>query len=223
MGSLKNRLERLEDENAPRPEPPEEEQKQHWLAVAKARRVIDNQNFDEFYAYDVFKALRRHGKLDGAETAEELRNRLLAWPPPPKERAVERVVARVIYEREQGTENMACPPEWRESFVAADELRERSAAVPDEHHARIVVMQYELEQGGSDEIKRQIAAEHERLGLTDELLLKAIGPDAEEIPDEEQRRRLQEILAEYHYGERAYRIQKCIDRLMDERIGNDQT
>lgn len=218
MGSLKNRLERLEDENASAPS--EEEQKQHWLAVGKARRVIDNQNFNEFYAYDVFKALRRHDELDGITTAEEIRSRLLAWRPPPEERAVERVVARAIYDREQGTENMVCPPKWRESFEAADELRERSAALPVEVRARLTVMQYELEQGGSDEIARQVLAEVERLGFTDDLLLKAVGPDAEEIDEEERMRRLREVFAEDLYGERGYLIAKRADQLMKERTEN---
>lgn len=215
MGSLKNRLDRLEDGNASAPS--EEEQKQHWLAVGRASRVIENENFDEFYAYDVFKALRRHGKLDGVTTAEEFRSRVLAWPPPPKERAVERVVARTIYGREQGTENMVCPPEWRESFEAADELRKRSAAVPVEVRARLAVMQYELEQGGSDEIARQVLAEVERLGFTDDLLLKVVGPDAEEIAEEERMRRLREVFAEDLYGERGYLIAKRADQLMKER------
>ncbi len=217
MGSLERRLERLEDESAPRPAPPEEQQKSHWLAVARARRAQENRNFGEFYARDVFKALRRRGELDGITTAEGLRSRLLAWPPPPEERAVERVVARAIYDREQGTENMVCPPQWRESFVAADELRERSAAVPVEVRARLAVMQYELEQGGSHEIESKVAAEVERLGFTDDLLLKAVGPDVEDITEEERMRRLREVFAEDLYEERGYLIAKRTDQLMKER------
>ena len=182
------------------------------------RRNHENHDRDEFHAHDIFRVLRRQGRL--GKTTEEVHTQLLSWRPPPSERAVRRVIARAIYEQEEGTENMVCLPEWREAFVAADELREKYSAVPDETFARWLLMQHEIEQGGPDELGEQIAAEGERYGITDELFLKAMGPDSDEIAEEQMGRRLREILAEHYYGERGYNVQKHIYRLVQERITN---
>jgi hypothetical protein len=69
--------------------------------------------------------------------------------------------------------------------VAADELRERHAEVPEKTVARWAVMQYEIEQGASHELRGQIAAKGERYGITDELVLKALGPNSDEIAEDE--------------------------------------
>ena len=214
MSSLRRRLERLE---AGSPGPIDEEaEKHHWLAVARVRRNREKHDPDEFNANDLFRLLRLQDRL--GTTTEEVHAQLLSWrTKPPAEWAVRCVVAKAIYEQEEGTENMVCPPEWREAFVAADELRERHARVPEETLARWAVMQHEIEHGEPHALAERIAAEGERYGITDELFLKALGPDADEITDEEIGRRTREILAEDYYGERGYLIQKHIDRLMDEK------
>ena len=111
---------------------------------------------------------------------------------------------------------MVCPPELRESFAAADELREKYMAVPDEVLARWSIWQHELEEGDGDDLEEKLAREADAHGVTEELVLAAIGPDADEVGDEECRRRLRETLADLHYGEKAFRIQQHITRLMDE-------
>jgi hypothetical protein len=195
----------------------EEAEKQMWLATARAKRNHENHDRDEFHAHDIFRVLYTQGRR--ATTTDGVRQQLLSWRPPPSERAVERVLARAIYEQEEGTENMACPPKWRECLIAADELRERHAAVPDEVVAGWTVAHHEREQGGSHELADQIGAESQSYGITDELISKAIGPDFEELSVEEARRRFRDILAEDYYGERGYRIHKHIVRLLDEREG----
>jgi hypothetical protein len=218
MAGLERRLVRLEERTAlKRREPSEEQRKRWWLETARVRRIHENRNPAEFSADDLIRLLRLQGELDGM-TTEDLRARLLAWRPPIEPQAIERVMARTICNQEPGTENMTCPPAWRESFARADELRERYAAVPDETLARWTVMQHELEEGDSrEEVAETIAAEGERFGITEELMLRAIGPDVEEITDEERMRRLRENLAEVYYGEKGYRIQQHINRLVNER------
>ena len=209
------RLERLERKNPKHAAVDEEAAKQNWLAIARTRRNHENHDRDEFHAHDIFQLLLMQGRR--ATTTEGVRQQLLSWRPPPSERAVERVLARAIYEKEEGTENMACPPEWRDSLIAADELRERYAGVPDEVVAWRAVAQYEMGQGGSHELGEQITAQGESYGISDALISRALGPDFEELADEEVRRRFRDILAEEFYGERGYRIQKHTERLMDER------
>lgn len=133
---------------------------------------------------------------------------MLAWRPPLDPGAVERVVARTIFDREEGTENMVCPPEWRESFEAAEELRERYAVVPVQTHAR-----WTLEAAADN---AEECAEAESFGITEELYLKAVGPDAEDITDAEFLRRLRVVLAEDFYGERGYEIARHIAQLQRE-------
>jgi hypothetical protein len=206
----------MEERQGPGPATATEQEKEWWLATAAARRVHDNGNRDVSHARDIFRVLRHQGRL-GA-TFGEVRDQLLSWRPPPAGWAVELVLARAAYEGEEGTEGMACSPEWRESFEAAEELRWRHAAVPVETFARWVVMQHELERGGPDGIGKQIAEEQERYGLTDELFMKAVGPDAEQISEEEYGRRLfGGVLADEYYGERGWRVQQHIHRLTEER------
>jgi hypothetical protein len=201
MGNLERRLSHLEDKNPGRTQAAEEAHKRHWLATARARRNHENRNRDEFHAHDIFRVLRLQGRL-GA-TTEEVRSQLLTWQPLPSERAVERVLARAIYEQEDGTEGMVCPPEWQETFVAADKLRERYARVPDETLAWWIATKSEAE----------IAGEAEAYGITEDLIRRAMGPDIEEITDEEMWRRHREMLSDLYYGEQGYRVQRHLTPL----------
>jgi hypothetical protein len=108
---------------------------------------------------------------------------------------------------------MVCPPEWREAFSAADELREKHAAIPVETYAQMLVAAHDLEEEGDlDEVGELLDTELGRWGITAELEMRAIGPDVEGIPAEEHSRRLREILADIYYGEQGYRIQQGIDK-----------
>ncbi len=112
--------------------------------------------------------------------------------------AVERAVEKAVYDCEEGTEGMVCDLAWRESFEAADQLRELHGNVPVETHAR-----WTLDAADDD---AEGCAEAESFGLTEALYLKAAGPDAEELADDEFMRRLRLILVEDFYGERGYEI-----------------
>ena len=214
MGGLDGRVKRLEERHDPeRREPPEEERKRRWLATARARRGDDTDR-GEWQARDIIRLLKMQGRLP--KTTEELRDRLLAWRPPLDPRAAERALARAIFEQEEGTEAMVCPPALREAFVAARELRARYEAVADEVLARWSIWQHELAEGGGDDLEERLALEADEYGITEGLMLAAIGPDAEEIGDEEATRRLREILADLLYGEKGYRVEQHITRLMNE-------
>lgn len=212
MGDLTRRLERLEGRHLLRaPVPPrpltEQDRRARWLARAKLRRHDATYSREENQAGDVFRLLRLQGRIP--ETAEELHAQLLAWRPPLDARAVERVLARTIYEREEGTAGMACPQEWRESFEAAEVLLERCLAAPDETLAEVLV--------AAEEWRGEDAHEGlQALGITPELAEWAVGPDLDEIPDEERDRRLREILADFYYGAKGYEVQRHITRLVSE-------
>ena len=219
MGSIERRLEQLEEERGlTRRELSEEGKKERWLETARHRRR--RFELDDWEPYgkvrDKIGALRLQGML--GRTTEELRNQLLAWRPPFDENAIEREIARFIYAREEGTENMVCPPQWRESLEAADRVRELFAAVPVEVLARWAAMLHEKKGEAREEVAQKIATEGASVfGITDELMRKALGPDVDEITDEERRRRLREILADNYFTERGWRVQQEIDRLLKER------
>jgi hypothetical protein len=196
MGDLERRLSRLEDKNPGHTPEDEEAEKRHWLATAQARRNHENRHRDEFHAHDIFRVLRLQGRL--GTTTEEVRSQLLSWQPPPSERAVERVLGKAIYEQEDSTESMVCPPEWREALVAADKLRERYARVPDETLAWWVATKSEAD----------VAREAEVYGITEDLIRRAMGPDLAEVADEEMWRRHREMLSDLYYGEKGYRVQR---------------
>jgi hypothetical protein len=127
MAGLERRLERLEAES--RTAVDEDEWKQLWLNAKRGKRVREHRNPDESHAGGIFRVMRSQERL--AASREEVEAQLLSWRPAPSEVATRRVVARAIYDREEGTENMVCPPEWRESFSAGEEFRERYVAIPD--------------------------------------------------------------------------------------------
>ena len=210
-------LERRREERTPRAAHEAvdgEKAKELWLRRAKARR-LEAHSTEEFHAGDVFRLLRAQGNLPG--TAEKLCARLFAWRPPLDPRAVERVVARLIYHRAEGTEGMECPPEWREAFEAAEELLGLYMDAPPEDLARIYVAARDIEEGeGDDRLEERLDEEMDRLGITIDLVGDAVGPDGGEIPEQEVDRRLREALGDFYYGERGYEVQQHITRLVNE-------
>lgn len=243
MGSVSRRVERLEARlGSPAKRSPssesltEERTKAEWLQRMKLLRHDLTYSLSEQLVCGLIRLFRMQGHLtrENALTTEDLRARLLAWRPPRDPRAIERVLARAIYRREEGTENMECPPEWVEAFEAADELRERCMAAPAEHLAEIFVFSHEAQQleekleakpEGADEdleeaLRERLAVSREtreRLGIAEGLELVAVGPDVGEISEEEAVRRLYEILSDMYFGEKGYEIQQEIYRLMEER------
>src|SRR5215217_7066990 len=120
MAGIERRLQRLEAES--RTAVDENAWKQLWLNAKRGKRVREHRNPDESHAGGIFRLLRLQERL--ATTREEVEAQILSWRPPPSEVATRRVVARAIFDQEEGIENMVCPPEWRGSFAAGEEWRE---------------------------------------------------------------------------------------------------
>lgn len=207
MGNLDRRVARLEARSAG--DPNEEREKRQWFARAhllRNRAIPD----DVRHARGLIKLFRTQDTLSEM-SAEELIDRIVSWRPLPggavggrevRWPAAEMEVARAIYNREPGMIDMVCPPEWRESFVAGDELYEKYVAVPDEVLA---------ESWSFEDLD-------ERFGITDELVGRTVGPDFERITEEERSWRIEECLADAVFGEKGYRILKATSDEMLQRI-----
>jgi hypothetical protein len=209
MGNLQRRLERLEADS--RTTVDEEAWKQLWLNAKRGRR--DHHDPDESHAHGIFKVMRLQKRL--ATTREEVEDQLLSWRPPPSDVATRRVVARAIYDQEEGTENMVCPPEWRESFAAGEELRERYVAIPDEALVEAFMRLQEVEEGDEDGLFTWNVQHGEPFGITEDLLERAVGPDFGEITEEERIRRLNVYLADDVCDEKEWRVCSQLNRLRE--------
>jgi hypothetical protein len=209
MGSLERRLERLEAKN-PGPTLAEEEAwKQLWFNAKRGSR--DHHDPDEFHAGGIFRLMRSQKRL--AATRDEVEAQILSWRPPPSEVATRRVVARAIYDQEDGTENMVCPPEWRESFSAGEEFRERYVAIPDEALVEAFMHLQEVEESDEDGLFTWNVQHGEPFGITEDLLERAVGPDFGEITEEERIRRLNVYLADDVCDEKEWRVCSQMNRL----------
>ena len=209
MGRLERRLERLEAKN---PEPTladEEAWKQLWFNAKRGSR--DHHDPDEFHAGGIFRVMRSQNRL--AASSEEVEAQILSWRPPPSEVATRRVVARAIYDQEEGTENMVCPPEWRESFSAGEEFRERYVAIPDGVLVEAFMRLQEVEESEEDGLFTWNVQHSEPFGITEDLLERAVGPDFGEITEEERIRRLNVYLADDVCDEKEWRVCSQMNRL----------
>jgi hypothetical protein len=223
VGSVRRRLEALERKRLPetvrKPAKPrtEEQKKEDWLRHAKARRFMNRPYRDDWHVEDLIRLLLRRGNFDGMDL-EGFRGRLRQWRPPVDEAAIDRVTAWMAHEGLPPATDMECPPVFRESFEAAATLRERIVAVPPEDLAEVFVALHDAEEGARDpeHAEELLCALEERWGLDAELQDKAIGPDAEEVSEEERMRRVREVFAELYYGELGYRVQQHITRLVNE-------
>jgi hypothetical protein len=209
MAGLERRLERLEAES--RTAVDEDAWKQLWLNVKRGKRVPEHHNPDEFHAGGIFRVMRSQERL--AASSEEVEAQILSWRPPPSEVATRRVVARAIYDQEEGTENMVCPPEWRESFSAGEEFRERYVAIPDEALVKAFMRLQEIEEDEEDKLACWDVQHGEPFGITEDLLERAVGPDFGEITKEERIRRLNVYLADDVCDEKEWRVCSQMNRL----------
>lgn len=170
--ALDDRVRRLERASEPaRTRMSPREWWQHRVDMDRVERS-HNMPKDVYHCRDLIGLYRVQDKLAGM-TADELIGRILAWSPPTSgltRDVAEREVARAIYNGAPGTEDMVCPPRWRDCFVAADELRE---------HARGLI-----ERGVQPEEWPDIP----------DLTTRAIGPDWEDITQAEAERRIEEIM-----------------------------
>jgi|SRR5215210_773904 len=204
MGRLDRRLERLEAKNPGPTLADEEAWKQLWLNAKRGRRVHEHHNPDESHAGGIFRIMRSQKRL--AASREEVEAQILSWRPPPSEVATRRVLARTIYDQEKGTENMVCPPEWRESFSAGEEFRERYVAIPDEALVEAFMRLQEVEEGDEDGLFTWNVQHGEPFGIVEDLLQRAVGPDFDEITEEERIRRLNGYLADADCDEKEWRV-----------------
>jgi hypothetical protein len=211
MGRLDRRLERLEAKNPGPTLADEGAWKQLWFNAKRGRRVHEHHNPDEFHACGIFRVMRSQERL--AASREEVEAQLLSWRPAPSEVATRRVVARAIYDQEEGTENMVCPPEWRESFAAGEEFRERYVAMPDEALVEAFMRLQEVEEGDEDGLFTWNVQHGEPFGITEDLLERAVGPDFDEITEEERIRRLNVYLADDVCDEKEWRVCSQMNRL----------
>src|SRR5215208_988785 len=202
MGNLQRRLERLEADS--RTTVDEDAWKQLWFNAKRGKRVREHRNPDESHAGGIFRLLRLQERL--ATTREEVEAQILSWRPPPSEVATRRVVARAIFDQEEGTENMVCPPEWRGSFAAGEEFRERYIAVPEEALVEAFMRLQEVEEGDEDGLFTWNVQHGEPFGITEDLLQRAVGPDFDEITEEERIRRLNVYLADDVCDEKEWRV-----------------
>jgi hypothetical protein len=222
--SLERRLRALEEQaSLKRHDLSEDEpwwEKEIWLARAQIDR---NQAMDENtrQARSLIRLFRTQNRLFRM-SAEELIERIVSWRPVPdggRSRATaEREVALAIYNREADTENMVCPPGWRESFVCGDELRKRYMAIPEEVLAEGFIRLRDITDRGWDE--EEYVEWHTiyegRFGITAELVKSAIGPSVEEITEENCQWALHEYAADVIFGEKGYRIQRHMKSLSEE-------
>jgi hypothetical protein len=209
MAGLERRLERLEAES--RTAVDEDAWKQLWFNAKRGKRVREHRNPDESHAHGIFRVMRSQKRL--AATREEVEAQILSWRPPPSEVATRRVVARAIYDQEEGTENMVCPPEWRESFSAGEEFRERYVAIPDEALVEAFMHLQEVEESDEDGLFTWNVQHGEPFGITEDLLERAVGPDFGEITEEERIRRLNVYLADDVCDEKEWRVCSQMNRL----------
>jgi hypothetical protein len=211
MGRLERRLERLEAKNPGPTLADEEAWKQLWFNAKRGRR--DHHDPDEFHAGGIFRLMRSQKRL--AASSEEVEAQILSWRPPPSAVATRRVVARAIYDQEDGTENMVCPPEWRESFSAGEEFRERYVAIPDEALVEAFMRLQEVEEGDEDGLFTWNVQHGEPFGITEDLLERAVGPDFGEITEKERIRRLNVYLADDVCDEKEWRVCSQLNRLRE--------
>jgi hypothetical protein len=218
MGSLEKRLNALEeqaDREKRRGDP--EEEKRHWLLGARRRRR-EATSEEVRQARSLIGLFRIQHVLPEMST-DELIERIVSWRPVPEggrsRTTAEREVGLAIYNQEEGTESMVCPPAWRESFEAADELHEKHNAIPEEVLAEAYVRLRQIGEGDEEGLGKWRACYEEGFGISEELVRRAVGPDVDEISEEECIWRLTDYLADTFYGERGWRIHRHMVQLLD--------
>lgn len=143
-------------------------------------------------------------------SAEDVIRRILDWQPPLEDLThslVEREVARAIFAKEPGTEDMMCPECWRESLEAGAELLKRYQAIPD-HELAEWWSRTAVDHSDEKAVEGWYEALATRYGITDELCMRAIGPDADEIDEDEAALRLEEYLIPVLEGDKGWRIHR---------------
>lgn len=218
MSGLKRRLEALEEQTAGFVHfSGEDEEKRRWTIRARMREMDALDCADARDALDLLRLFRTQGSLKGMDFAA-LVERILAWRPVPEggrcRNTVEREVSLAIYRGERGTEHLACPEGWREAFEAGEELLGCYEAASDEGLARMYAGLMDREDRGDAEAANEWNRRlwEEVVGGVD-LLGRAEGPGAKEVPEDERLRRLSEMLAGAFFGEKHYRIWRHIQRL----------
>ncbi len=218
--SLKRRLERLEEEAGFTQDEADQEQeeKERWLARARLKRRDELSEPDADRTRSLIALFRTQNILEEMDE-EELIERCLTWQPEPEKgrhrSTIEREVYLAIYRGEQGTGHMKCSEEWRKAFDAGDALLRQYEAIPDEVLASGYVELGNLSNENEEEYSRWKELYYDDYGFTEALVEVACGPDAAEVSEDENQRRLEEHTASALYGEKGYRIRRLMERLTE--------
>jgi hypothetical protein len=217
--SLERRLSRLEEQSRLRgaaAAAADEREKDQWLARARLRRQEEIDSGTR-RCRDLIRLFNTQGILP-AMSEDEVTNRILDWRPALREltpAVAKREVFRAVYNRSPGTDHLRCPPEWAESFEAADQLLQRFMGIPDELLAEGFTELLRIDgEGADEEALRQWSDRYEEpFGITEGLTRRAVGCDVDKIPPEERDRRLGEILTDFVYGPKGYEVQRRMAQL----------
>jgi len=223
MSRLGGRLERLRDRAPAKLTRPlkEEELKRVWLRDQGYARERARLGPDEWQVIDQFRILVNKGLVTTFEATRDRILEVLGRAKPVPEHTVERALALLIYRQEKGALDMVCPERWRSSFVAAEELARLHAKIPTPTLARWIVAASEAGPEQLEEVNREERREQsEEYGLTEELLAEAVGPDLQEIEQEEVTRRIEQAIPDYYYGERGVEAVALAARIIEKRSQN---
>ena len=229
MGSVRRRLERIEERRAAKLRPrrrSEAERYKDWQARASIRRNQETPRSAKV-ARSRIAWLRRVGKLGEFASAEHLIDDIMAGPDgsgglqPPEERSrtlVEHEVYSSVKRRDSGLEHLQVPPQWAEALEASEKLREGFLSMLPEHFAQYFVQRCAMQERGEPEAALEDHARRyeEPYGITRELLTTALGPDAGLLTDEERSWIITAPLDDVMTGERGWRIAEAIRRAVDE-------
>jgi hypothetical protein len=147
---------------------------------------------------------RRLSRLEGGSKgrAEAVRDPYREWIGSCRETRAQRTTASnhtqmlAICNRKPGTDHMELPDEWREAFEAGAELRRRFAAMPPKWVAAWIVERNRRKEAGAteEELKELDDTYRQPYGITAELEELSIGPDRDELDEDEKQRRIGEYV-----------------------------
>jgi len=124
-------------------------------------------------------------------------------------------VMRSVWREEEGMEALELPSEWCEAFEAGAQLRRLFGAIPPETVALwIVERRRQRERGATEEELKQLDTSclvpH---GITEELEERAVGPDADEMPEAEKKWRISEHVHDVFASSWGFQMHKHASRL----------
>jgi hypothetical protein len=208
--SIERRLADLESRAGLYREPPEPETVHEWVRRReRERRWARPEAVWRVRGTAVHYAKTVYPELD----ADALLDKILERPSPGLTRGIaERELFLLIYRGDERVAHLAgqVPEEWADAFRAGDELLQRILDTPDEVLAAAFVRLRGAAETGDDARERDEAA---ALGFDNHLCLKALGPDADLLDEEQISWRLAETISEFTDGRRGFAVSTLMVRL----------